>query len=225
MKNEGKSRRLLMSGKNQKPTRWYYLLALLLPVLACGMTAILIYRNVPTLPGALETTDINNLTQVVVPGSAEINFPKAGAYAVYYEYRSAINGVNYVRDKFPPRIKCQLRSKATGDDIELASPHAEGDIYSTQNRERVGVLINSISINQPGVHTFSCRYADGRSNPQIVLAVGPNIIWELFNIAAKPVSAIVCGGFVSITALGISILIIGFVALKRQQSKKILAVE
>ena len=208
-----------MSGKNQKPTRWYYLLALLLPVLACGVTAILIYRSVPTLPGALETIGINNLTQVIVPGSAEINFPKSGAYAVYYEYRSVINGVNYVQDKFPPRMRCQLTSKVTGEEIELASPQAEGDMYSTQNRERAGVLFKSISINQPGVHTFSCRYADGGSNPQIVLAVGPNIIWEFFNIAAKPVSAIVCGGFAFITALGISALIIGIVALKRQQSK------
>lgn len=208
-----------MSGKNQKPTRWYYLLALLLPVLACGVTAILIYRSVPTLPGALETIGINNLTQVVVPGSAEINFPKSGAYAVYYEYRSVNNGVNYVRDKFPPRMRCQLTSKATGEEIELASPQAEGDIYVTQNQERAGVFFKSISINKPGVHTFSCRYADGRSNPQIVLAVGPNLIWEFFNIAAKPVSAFVCGGFAFITTLGISVLIIGIVALKRQQSK------
>jgi hypothetical protein len=208
-----------MSGKNQKPTRWYYLFALLLPVLACGVTAILIYRSVPTLPGALETIGINNLTQVVVPGSAEINFPKSGAYAVYYEYRSVINGVNYVRDKFPLRMRCQLTSKATGEEIELASPQAEGHIYVTQNQERAGVFFKSISINKPGVHTFSCRYADGRSNPQIVLAVGPNLIWEFFNIAAKPVSAFVCSGFVFITALGISVLIVGFVALKRYQSK------
>ena len=34
--------------------------------------------------------------------------------------------------------------------------------------------------------TFSpARYTDGRSDPQIVLAVGPNIIWEFFNIGSK----------------------------------------
>jgi len=214
-----------MSGNNQKPTRWYYLLALLLPVIACGITASLIYRSVPALPGALETMDINNLTRVVVPGSAEISFPKAGAYAVYYEYRSVINGVNYVRDRFPPRINCQLISKSTGEDIELASPQAEGDIYSTQNQERVGVLFKSISINQPGIHTFSCRYLGGRSNPQVVLAVGPNMIWEFFNLAAKPVSAFFCGGLVFLVAIGLSILIITIVAFKRYQSKQVFAGE
>jgi hypothetical protein len=208
-----------MSEGNLKPTRWYYGLAILIPIIACGLTTFLVYRSVPKLPGALETTGINSLTQVIVPGSAEINFPKAGAYAVYYEYRSVFNGVNYVRDKYPPSINCQLTSKATGAEIALASPDVEGDIYSTQNQERVGVLIRSISINQPGAHIFSCQYRDGRTHPEIVLAVGPNIIWELFNIAAKPVAAIVCGSLVFLGALGISILIVGFVALKRHQSK------
>ena len=100
-----------MSEYKQKPTRWYYLLALLIPVLAYGVTAILIYRTVPVLPGALEDISMNNLTRVVVPGSSEINFAKTGAYAVYYEYRSVINGVNYIRHKNPPRIKCLMRSK------------------------------------------------------------------------------------------------------------------
>jgi hypothetical protein len=212
-----------MSADKQKPSRWYYGLAILIPIFACGLTMFFVYRSVPKLPGALGVFSINNLTKVVVPGSAEINFPKAGAYAVYYEYRSVINGVNYVRDKFLPSINCQLRSKATGKNIALASPNAEGNMYTTQNQERAAVLMKSISINQPGVYEFSCQYPGGRTNPQIVLAVGPNIIWEFFNLAAKPVAAFVCGSFAFVGGLGISILIIGFVAIKRHQSNKVSA--
>ena len=211
-----------MSEGKLKPTRWYYGLAILLPIFACGLTSFLVYRSVPKLPGALEAIGINSLTRVTVPGSAEINFPKAGAYAVYYEYRSVISGVNYVREKYPPSLNCQLKSKATGEDIQLASPHVEGDMYSTQNQERVGVLIKSINIKKTGAYIFSCQYKDGRAHPDIVLAVGPNIIWELFNLAAKPFAAIVCGGFVFISALGLSLLIMGFVAIKRHQSKNVL---
>jgi hypothetical protein len=211
-----------MSGEKKKPSRWYYVLAILLPIFACGLTTFLVYRRVPKLPGALEAIGIDNLTQVIVPGSAEINFPKEGAYAVYYEYHSEINGVKYVRDKYPPYMNCQLTSKATGQDVELASPHAEGDMYSTQNRERVGVLMKSISINQPGVHIFSCQNVDGRSDPQIVLAVGPNIIWEFFNLAAKPLAAAVCGSFVFVGACVISAVILVVVALKRYQVKNTL---
>jgi len=214
-----------MSGNKQKPTRWYYVLAFLIPIFACVGTALLVYRNVPKLPGALEGMGINNLTQVIVPGSAEVLFPQAGGYAVYYEYRSVNDGVSYTRNKYPPSIHCQLTSKSTGEDIALVADYVEGNMYATQNQERAGVLINSIIIKNPGVYIFSCQYTDGRTSPQIVLAVGPNIGWEFLNIAAKPVAAMFCGALVFVAACGISLLILGFLAFKRYQSKKVLAVE
>ena len=212
-----------MSEYMLKPTRWFYVLALLIPIFACVGTVLLVYRNVPNLPGALEITGIDNLTQVIVPGSAEVYFPKVGGYAVYYEHRSVIEGEKYVRGKYPPNINCQLTSKATGADTILVPDYVEGNMYSTQNQEREGVLIKSIIIKEPGIYKFSCHYPGGRTDPQIVLAVGPNIIWELFNIAAKPVAALTCGGFIFIGALSISILIMGTVAYKRRQSKDQLA--
>ena len=212
-----------MSESKLKPTRWYYVLALLIPIFACVGTSLLVYRNVPKLPGALEGMGINDLTQVIVPGSAEIFFPKAGGYAIYFEYRSNINGVSCANNKYPPNIDCQLTSKSTGEDIALNPDFVEGNMYTTQNDERVGVLINSMIIKNPGAYNFSCRYADGRTDPQIILAVGPNIGWEFLNIAAKPVAAIIFGALVFVAASWISLLIIGFVAVKRNQSKNILA--
>jgi hypothetical protein len=64
-----------------------------------------------------------------------------------------------------------------------------------------------------------------RTHPEIVLAVGPNIIWEFFNIAVKPFAAIISGAFVFAGALWISILIIVFVAFKRHQSKNMLTAQ
>lgn len=212
-----------MSPSKLKPTGWYYILALLIPVIACAGTAALVSRNIPKLPGALEATGIHHLTQVVVPGSAEIAFPKAGAYAVYYEYRSVIDGVNYVRDKYPPSISCLLKSKANGKEMAVVNDYIEGNTYATKNNQRVGVLIKSISIEKPGLYSFSCQYPGSKTGPKIVLAVGPNIIWELFNVAAKPVAAILCGAFVFIVGLAIAILITGLVAFKRHQAKKTLA--
>jgi hypothetical protein len=152
-----------MSEYKLKPTRWYYILALIIPIIACGMTTWLVYRSIPKLPGALDAAGIQNLTQVVVPGSAEITFPKAGAYAVYYEYRSVINGVEYVRDKYPPIINCLLKSKANGREMALVNDYIEGNTYTTQNNERVGVLIKSINIEKPGRYTFSCHYPGNKT--------------------------------------------------------------
>jgi hypothetical protein len=205
----------------KKPTRWYYLLAILIPIFACVGTGLFVYGNMPQLPAALESLGIKNLTQVVVPGSVEIHFPESGAYAIYYEYRSVIDGVSYFWDEYPPSIQCQLRSNRTGEAVKLAPSNVEGDVYTYP--ERAGVFFKHISIDQPGVYNFSCQYPDGRSYPKIVMAVGPNLVWEFFNVALKPIAALLCGAFTFVFACGVSILIISFVAFKRHQSKKILA--
>jgi hypothetical protein len=206
-----------------KPTRWYYLLALLIPVFVCLGTALFVYGNVPKLPGALEALGTKDLTRVVVPGSGEIHFPESGAYAVYYEYRSVVDGVSYARDECPPSMRCQLRSKRTGEAVKLAPSNVEGNVYTTHYPERAGVLFKRVSIDQPGIYDFSCQYADGRSYPKSVMAVGPNIVLEFFNVALKPIAAILCGTFAFVSACGISVLITGIVAFKRHQSKKTLA--
>lgn len=208
-----------MSAQKVKPTRWWYVIALFLPVFACGIASVLIYRAVPKLPGAFDTLNMNSLIRVTVPGSAEINFKEAGAYALYYEYRSTIDGVGYERSQYPPRLNCQLISRETGRQITLASPLAEGDMYSSGTQGRAGVLMKTISIDQPGIHEFSCRYPDERSEPRIVLAIGPNFVWEFFNIAVKPVGAVAGGMLVFFIASMISLIIVIVVAIMRYQSK------
>jgi len=210
-----------MSASKAKPTRWYYVLAILIPIFACLGTALIVYGSVPKLPGALEAWGTKKLTQLVVPGSAEIHFPKPGAYAVYYEYRSVIDGVSYFRDERPPRLRCQLRSKKTGEAVTLAPSTVEGDVYTYP--KRAGVMFKRISIDQPGVYDFSCQYPDGGSYPKSVMAVGPNLIWEFFNVALKPIAAVLCGALVFVSACGVSLLIIGIVAFKRHRSKEALA--
>jgi len=149
-----------MSESNLKPTRWYYLVALLIPFCACFGAGMFVVLSIPNLPGALEGMGINDLTQVRVPGSAEILFPKAGGYAVYYEYRSLLNGEKFAGGPYPPEIDCRLSSRSTGEEVEISSNFVEGNTYSTRNEERVGVLIKSITIQKPGSYVFSCHYPD-----------------------------------------------------------------
>jgi hypothetical protein len=181
-------------------------------------TALIVYGIVPKLPGALDALSTKNLIQVIVPGSVDVNFPKAGAYAVYYEYHSVIDGLGYRRDEYPPFMRCQLWSKGTGEAVKLAPSTVQGNVYTSHYPERAGVMYKRISIDQPGVYTFSCQFPDGRSFPKSVMAVGPNLVWEFFNIAAKPIAAILCGTIAFISACGVSILIMGFVAFKRHKS-------
>ena len=207
-----------MSESKPKPTGWYYVLAILLPIFACLGTACIVSVAVPKLPGALEVFRTENLTQVVVPGSAEIRFPKAGAYAVYYEYRSNTDGVSYARDQRPPTMTCQLISDRTGEAIPLAPSTVAGDVYTYP--DRAGVMFKRFSIDQPGVYDFSCQYPYGGSYPKRVMAVGPNLIWEFFNVALKPIAGVLAGALAFAAACGISMLIVGIVAVKRHRSTR-----
>jgi hypothetical protein len=208
-----------MSNQKIKPNRWYYGLAALLPVLGCLITIAIIYKGFPNLPGALETIDVHNMTQVIVPGSVDITFPKKGAYAVYYEYRNLVDGVQYINPTTPPSLICSLISETTGKEFGVSPEYIEGNTYSTKERERVGVHILCISMTESGTYTFSCQYQDEKTAPKVVVAIGPNIVWELFNIVTRPIAAIRSGLVVLLGSGGIAFLVIIVVALYRSRSK------
>jgi hypothetical protein len=209
-----------MEGK-RSPSGWMYVLAAMIPVFGCLLTMALVYRWFSSLPGTLESrVNVDNLTQVVVPGSEEITFTKRGAYAVYHEYRSVVDGVVYTSSEMPPALACSLTSRASGDDVAVVPDHVPSNAYSTRDRERVGRLINSITIEAPGRYIFSCDYPDGSSQPKVVLAVGPNLFWEFLGIAARTVVT-AAAGLAALFGSGILAAVVLVVAtVKRRRSAK-----
>ena len=199
---------------------WALGLAALALFLGCSLTMMVVYQTFPTLPGALEQrVDIDNLTQVVVPGSAEITFPKPGAFAVYYEYRSLVNGVKFDTGNQPPFLECALTSKATGAKVTAAPDFVDSNTYHTKNLERVAVLIMSFTIDDPGIYIFTCQYQDGSLRPEIVVSVGPNLMWEFFNIFAKVGGSILSGMAVFVLAFFVCFIILLIVLIKRARAK------
>jgi len=210
-----------MSERKKRPSGWIYAVAALIPLLGCLIAMAVAYQWFPGLPGTFESKmNLDNLTQVVVPGSKDITFAESGAYAVYYEYRSVVDGAVYASSETPPALACTLTSKSTGANIGVVPDYVETNTYSTKDRERVGVLIQSITIDDPGSYTFSCRYEDGKSEPEIVLAVGPNFVWEFFGIAARSGVALVAGLVALLSSGLVSMVIAIVIAVKRYQSKK-----
>ena len=180
-----------MNNKKIKLNRWAYgfaaivliLCCLLTLILSCSLTMMPVYQKFAKIPGTLkERVNLDNLTQLIVPGSADITFAKPGAYAVYYEYRSVVNGVKYETGKQPPSLECNLTSKKTGAKVTAVPDFVESNIYWSKDQERVGLLIMSITIDDPGIYIFACQYRDGRTQPEIVVSVGPNFMWEFFKI-------------------------------------------
>ncbi len=208
-----------MNIKNVENRRWVYAFAGLALTLVCLLTTVVVYQRFPNLPGALEEQlDIDELTQLVVPGSIDIDFANPGAYGVYYEYRSVVNDVQYDTGKQPPSLVCNLTSKTNDARIAAVPDFVENNTYQSRDRERIGVLLMSIAINHPGSYTLTCRHADESTRPNIVVAVGPNLVWEMFNIFAKVGSSMLCG-IASLFLTGLVGLCVAiFIAVKRKQT-------
>jgi hypothetical protein len=182
---------------------------------------LIVYQTLPKLPGTFEAKmNLDELTQVVVPGSHEITFENKGAHAVYYEYRSVVNGMTYVTSRTPPALACTLTSTATGANVAVVPDYVETNTYSTRDRERVGVLIRSVTIDRPGTYTFSCRHADGRTQPEVVLAVGPNFVWEFFGIAARTIGSAASGLAVLLLSGAAAAIVALAIARRRSRSRQ-----
>jgi hypothetical protein len=211
-----------MREQRVKPSGWTYAVAAVIPVLGCLIAMALVYQWFPGLPGTFEAKmNLDDLTQVVVPGSEVITFEKSGAYAVYYEYRSVVDGVVYASSEKPPALACSLTSRATGADVAVVPDYVPTNTYSTKDRERVGVLIRSLTIPKPGTYNLACQYLDGNSEPEIVLAVGPNFVWEFFGIAARTVLTAVAGVAVLLGSGAVAAVVALAIAVKRHQSKQV----
>jgi len=205
----------------KRPSAWLYVVVVAIPVLGCLLTAALAYAWFPGLPGTLGSrVNIDNLTQVVVPGAQEITFAEGGAYAVYYEYHSVVDGVVYTDSEWPPALACTLTPRAGGDDVAVVPDHMPSNTYATRGRARVGTLMGSITIKKPGRYRFACEYPDGSPSPRVVVAVGPNLAWEFLGIATRTLLAVMAGLAVLLGSGLLAAVVLIVVALKRHRLRE-----
>ena len=150
------------------PGMWAYAL----PVMALAAGALFfvyyLYINVTSLSASL--------TQVVMPGTAQIHLPKAHDYTVFHEYRSVVDGVRYATRKSPAELECAIAS-LSGAQVALRKPSGSSR-YSIM--DRAGVSIFTFTITQPGEYEVSCRWKDASPEPQTVIAIGHGFGWDLF---------------------------------------------
>jgi len=207
-----------------RPSGWYYGLAALTLVLGCLTATAIVYRGTRGVPASIaEAHDLSRLTQVVIPGSADLALSRTGAYAVYYEYHSVIDGAEHIGSEKPPTLECSLTLKATGREIPVVPDFVETNRYSARmgkgKGKRAGVLIMSTTVDEPGDYTFSCRYPDDREQPEIVLAVGQNVLWEDIGILTRTAGSVLGGLAVLGGSAVVAIVIAIVIAVKRHRSK------
>lgn len=163
-----------------KNFRWGYCFAASVLALGCLIAAILFNKSgLGDYPSLIADAYKSPLQKVEIPGEADLVLARKGAYAVYYERHKG----SYINAEWPPTLDCSLTSKTTGEDVPLVPDYVPSNQYSTKDGDQVGVLIYSTTVEDPGLHTLSCDYADGRLSPKLVLAVGPNYFFEFLRVA------------------------------------------
>ena len=181
-----------MDTRNTKPSAWYYGLGALILLLGCAIATAVLFFGARHLPTSIaEVYDLDRLTQTIVPDSADLTLSRTGAYAVYYERRSVVDGVQYLGSEMPPALECSLTLQDASREIPLVLDYVETNKYSTKGRNREGVLLMSTTVDEPGNYTFSCQYPDGEAQPKIVLAFGQNLVWEFITTIAGTTAPIV----------------------------------
>jgi hypothetical protein len=193
--------KIKMKEKKQNPTRWLYGIALL-PILFGTLVCAWILKDsgIGMYPAMIADAYGEGQHRLSVPGSKEIKLTRTGAYGIYYEYNLMSTSVD--PPPLPPEIDCSLTSKSTGAKMEAAPDYVETNRYWSKDRDRTGVLVMSITVDEPDSYTFACNYPDGRISPKLVLAIGPNYFFEFLRVAWNMGGSILggagvlCGSFV-----------------------------
>lgn len=69
--------------------------------------------------------------------------------------------------------------------MKAAPDFIETNRYWSKNQGDIGVLIMSITVNKPDFYTFACHNQDGGTEPEIIVALGPNYVWEFLRVVGK----------------------------------------
>jgi hypothetical protein len=148
------------------PSRLWYGVAVL--ILAAGwvaMAALLMVRIGGIADGMM---------RVVVPGEAELRLNQAGTYTIFHEHRSTLDGRVYDTPGVDG-LNVTVRAVSSGRLLELQ--HGADGSYTFGGS--AGRSLFDFVVSEPGAYRIAAVYADGRKEPQAVLAVGRGFIGDL----------------------------------------------
>lgn len=173
-----------MDKKHRLARRWLFGIAVLVTAAGLLGTAWILFNSgIAKYPALIGAAFREEQYKLRIPGSKDVNLTRTGAYGIYYEYNPETSEPESL--EMPPRIDCSLTAKSTGALSKAVPDFVETNRYATGDRGIQGVLIMSITVDNPDVYTFTCEYQEKSLDPEIVVALGPNYFWEFLNVAWK----------------------------------------
>ncbi|QRN84002.1 hypothetical protein JR338_04440 [Chloroflexota bacterium] len=209
-----------MKTNKQNLYPWLFLFASIIFIV--GIIASIVIFKSPGLkmyPSMISNTYREQQHHLSLPGKTEVFLTRTGAYGIYYEYSLvAASAEDYTN--LPPDIQCSLTSHATDSIIQAVPDYVESNRYWSKEAGGIGVLVMSISVDEPGKYAFECSYKDGQTEPEIRILLGPNYYWEFLRVIGTIFVPFVFGIntiFVSIT-IPFFLVIIGVILKKAKHN-------
>ena len=187
-----------------RPSWWHCLWGL--PLLLAGMGVF----GYTLFQGITHATD--SLTQVVVPGTAELRLHR-GRYTVFLEEDSVVNGKIYSATQPVDGLTCSVTSTQNGSAIAVRQP-SMSTTYSVGGRSGHSVL--EFPIEQDGNYRFACDYGENTTGPVVVMAVGSGVGEAIFRTVLGALAAFFGG-----VAAGLIPVVIVVISRERRKKKLI----
>jgi hypothetical protein len=159
------------------------------------------------LHGITHVTD--SLTQIVVPGRAEVHLER-GWYTVFLEEESVVNGKIYSATQSVSGLACRVSSIQSGLAVGIRKS-SSNTTYSVGGRSGRSVL--EFPIQQDGSYTFACDYGENAKGPEVVVAVGSGVGEAISRTVLGGLGAIFGGG-------GAGLIVVLSVIFRRERAKK-----
>lgn len=190
-----------------RPSWWYASIGVILILGGGGLFAYFLFQ------GLFHLTD--SLTQVVVPGHAELSLNTPATYTIFLEEQSVVNGRIYSTTGPVDGLKCFVTMRPGNEQIPLRRPGMSAT-YNLGNRSGRSVL--EFPVKVAGQYELSCDYPADTKGPQTVVAVGTGVGEKIFKTLGASLLSFFGG-------MGSGALVIALVSIKRKAAKKKLAAQ
>ena len=169
-----------MKNKTQPFYRWFFIFGGLMFLFGLVSVSLILKRStIGKYPSKITQAFSGAQHQLTVPGNRDVNLIRTGAYGIYY--LDKLEDGNNFELEIPPAIDCVLISKSKDKVINAIPDYVKTNRYKVDD-QTVGVLIMSITVDEPGLFTFSCGSRKELVGQEIQVALGPNHFWEFLRV-------------------------------------------
>ena len=152
----------------------------------------------------------DNLTQLVVPGTAQLTLQHGKTYTVFLEEESVVNGKVYSTTESVSGLECHVTAASDGAIVPIRKA---GTNTTYELNSRSGRSVLEFHIDQDGKYLFACDYVQNSKGPETVVAVGSGV-GESIMLAVVECLTSLFGGVAAALA------VIALVLIRREREKK-----